>query len=154
MTLDCFNRRRTKRRSQGSFLFLFSRSTGENHGAFSVFRAFHALTVFCIPPSLPCKGRWPSNARRRGERASDGCSQDVLCVLRPPIFLFVLPKRKIAPRPVEERKGRQRAEPVYRDRAGHRDHRTWYESGYNRGIAWQNQFRAEPLRLALPWEQV
>ena len=30
--------------------------------------------------------------------------------MRPPIFLFVLPKRKIAPRPVEERKGRQTRE--------------------------------------------
>ena len=35
------------------------------------------------------------------------CSQNMPCAMRPPIFLFVLPKRKIAPRPVEERKGRQ-----------------------------------------------
>ena len=41
------------------------------------------------------------------------CSQDMTCAMRPPIFLFVLPKRKTAPRreasplgrPVEERKG-------------------------------------------------
>ena len=112
--------------------------------------------------------------------------------MRPLIFLFVLPKRKIAPRPVEERKGRPRAEPVYRDQAGHRDRRTFSlvrvqswdcgpplpgaeeggtESPQPRflqavakqarkkqmrqgGIDWRNQYRAEPLRLALPWAQV
>ena len=34
------------------------------------------------------------------------CSQRRTCAMRPPFFLFVLPKRKNAPRPVEERKGR------------------------------------------------
>jgi len=48
--------------------------------------------------------------------------------MRPPIFLFVLAKRKTAPRPVEERKGRPRDEPVYEDQARHRERRTWYSS--------------------------
>ena len=73
-----------------------------------------------FPRFRPVSGR-----RYRLFLSEIACSQLMICAMRPPIFLFVLPKRKIAPRPVEERKGRPRAEPVYRDQAGHRDRRTF-----------------------------
>ncbi len=69
----------------------------------------------------------------------------------PPIFLFgACPKRKIAPRPVEERKGRFHAgfrltivEPVPADV------RVFLKTGCNRGKGCRLCFRAETLRLAL-----
>ena len=73
------------------------------------------------------------------------CSQMVPCAMRPPVFLFVLPKRKTAPRreasplgrPVEERKGRQRDQLLYSSNARHRDRRRLYSSG-TRSMASQN----------------
>ena len=71
--------------------------------------------------------------------------------MRPPIFLFgACPKRKIAPRPVEERKGRFHAgfppisfEPIPAEV------RAFLKTGCNRGTGCRLCFRAETLRLAL-----
>ena len=99
-------------------------------------------------PGLLCDG--PPRARLRSGEPAFFCHRQRQSS-RPPSSFRLAEKKTVRAR--ARRKGRQRAEPVYRDRAGHRDRRTWYRSGYNRGIDWQNQFRAEPLRLALPWEQ-
>ena len=72
------------------------------------------------------------------------------CAMRPPVFLFVLPKRKTAPRPVEERKGRFHAGfPMTSVEPVPADIRAFPKTGCNRGTGCRLCFRAETLRLAL-----
>ena len=114
-------------------------------------------TVPCalLPPCRRCHSRscfatdrqWRGCGAERPPFSAPGSGG----ALRPPIFLFsACPKRKTAPRPVEERKGRLHAgfpltsvEPVPRGCP------VFLKTGCNRGIGCRLCFRAETLRLAL-----
>ena len=109
----------------------------------------------CDPPCRIC----PSRACFATARQGRGCGARKLPwsatgsgSLRAPHLLFVLPKRRrSAPGPEEKGANALNLGTVTGLVIAIVGHLRL--SGRNRGIDWRNQFRAEPLRLALPWVQ-